>query len=53
MLNPAAQTFPALVMTLSSFLGYWLVWSLSGPSRPLEPKLTQNGSTQSDPRLHS
>jgi hypothetical protein len=35
MLNPAAQNFPALVMTLSSFLGYWLVWSLRGPSRPL------------------
>jgi hypothetical protein len=51
--NPAAQTLPALVMILSSFLGYWLVWSLGGPGRPLRTEPHPKREQTIDPRLHS
>jgi hypothetical protein len=34
MLNHAGEILLALVIVLSAFLSYWLVWSL-GPGRPL------------------
>jgi hypothetical protein len=47
MLNHAGETLLALLMILSSFLGYWLVWSEGDQVDRSEPKLTQNRSRQS------
>jgi hypothetical protein len=38
MLNHARETLLALVMILSSFLGYRLARSVGGPGRPLRTK---------------
>jgi hypothetical protein len=53
MLNHAGETLLALVMILSSFLGYWLVWSVRGPSRRLRTETPSKQWQTIDPRLHS
>jgi hypothetical protein len=35
MLSHASEILLALVMVLSAFLSYWLVWSLKGTGKPL------------------